>query len=140
MKNKILYLITTLVLCSCVSTHNQSVCANDACLKVTHIVDFVTLKWNGFYLHREKFPIPSNNYVFIRFSELPGYAKEVDGNLIVVGVGWEVVKQEFDESSKFQFLKDFPEEDKLKYGYYTDRRQFYKLIETEYRKFLLEAL
>lgn len=140
MRKKITYLVFVLALSSCLSTHNQSVCSNYECLKVTHIVDFVTLKRNGFYLHREKFPIPSNNYVFIRFSELPGYVKEVDGNLIVVGFGWEVVKQKFDESSRFKFLKDFPEEDKLKYGYYNDKRKFYQLIETEYQKFMLEAL
>jgi hypothetical protein len=83
--------------------------------------------------------IPTSNYVFTRYSDYPFYVKWGTDTIWLIFPGWDLLKTKI-TSPNIVISTEFSENEKIKYNFYTDRKNFYKNIIREYKEYTTNDL
>lgn len=76
---------------------------------------------------------PKVNYVFINYTDFGLYFMWEGDRLLIRPPGFKIIKDKLLSNERIDFRIDFTESEKKKYGYYSNREEFYSRVKSDFK-------
>jgi hypothetical protein len=142
MKEKISTIILFLFLLGCNNTAVNYLPSNDG--RFLTVVQYHKLSDpddKGVYIQygKQQNGKPSDNYVFVDYTEFAFYVKWEQDKVLIRCPGF-LEKENQLQSDSIDFSLNFSQGEKEKYGFYSDRSSFYERVRDDFKSYTMDDL